>query len=38
LFVARPGEHLGAFFCPSCLADPDDPVTAETYWDLGGSG
>lgn len=38
LFAARPGEHLGAVYCPSCLEDPDDPVTAETYWDLGGSG
>lgn len=36
LFAARPGEHLGAVFCPACIDHPDDPVTAEMYWDLGG--
>ena len=36
LFAARPGEHLGAVFCPPCIDSPDDPVTAEMYWDLGG--
>jgi hypothetical protein len=38
LFAARPGEHLGAIYCPSCLDKSDEPVTAEhyCYWDLGG--
>ncbi|MBE7448799.1 MAG: hypothetical protein HS111_07885 [Kofleriaceae bacterium] len=36
LFAARAGDHLGAIFCPGCLDRPDDPVTAEHYWDLGG--
>ncbi len=36
LFAARPGDHLGALFCTPCLERPDDPVTAEHYWDLGG--
>ena len=37
-FTARPGDHLAAIYCPTCLEDPDDPVTAEHYWDIGGSG
>lgn len=36
LFAARPGDHLGAIYCATCLEDLDDPVTAEHYWDLGG--
>lgn len=36
LFAARPGDHLGAIYCAACLESDDDPVTAETYWDLGG--
>ena len=36
LFAARPGDHLGAIYCADCLERPDDPVTAEHYWDLGG--
>lgn len=35
-FGARPGDHLGAIFCATCLDETDDPVTAEHYWDLGG--
>lgn len=36
LFAARPGDHVGAIYCVECLELPDEPVTAEHYWDLGG--
>ena len=35
-FATRPGEHLAGVFCPDCLAEHDDAVTAEHAWDLGG--
>ncbi|HVK74427.1 MAG TPA: hypothetical protein VM734_13945 [Kofleriaceae bacterium] len=36
-FSARPGDnHLAAVYCEACLSRPDDPATAEHYWDLGG--
>ena len=25
------------FFCSACVERPDDPVTAEHYYDLGGN-
>lgn len=37
-FRARPGPHLGAIYCPSCLDTEREPVTAEHAWDLGGGG
>lgn len=35
-FAARPGAHLAGIYCATCLNKPDDPVTAEHYWDIGG--
>ena len=29
-------SHPG-YFCAICVERPDDPVTAEHYWDLGGN-
>ncbi len=33
------GSHdtAAAIFCATCVERPDDPVTAEHYWDLGGN-
>ena len=33
------GAHdtSAALFCCTCVDRPDDPVTAEHYWDLGGN-
>ena len=36
--VTRLAHGVGAsMFCPACLDRPEDPVTAEHYWDLGGN-
>ena len=36
--ISRFTHEVGAaLFCPTCVERPDDPVTAELYWDLGGN-
>lgn len=30
-------DPAGALFCPTCCDRPEDAVTAEHYWDLGGN-
>jgi formamidopyrimidine-DNA glycosylase len=36
--IARPSyDTSAAMFCATCVERPDDPVTAEHYWDLGGN-
>jgi formamidopyrimidine-DNA glycosylase len=36
--VVRAGHEPGTgLFCAACVDRPDDPVTAEHYWDLGGN-
>lgn len=36
--IARQSHDTSTIlFCSTCVERPDDPVTAEHYWDLGGN-
>ncbi len=36
--ITRSGHDAASvLFCSTCVERPDDPVTAEHYWDLGGN-
>lgn len=36
--IVRVGhEPSSGLFCEGCVERPEDPVTAEHYWDLGGN-
>lgn len=36
--VVRVSHEPGTgMFCSTCLDRPEDPVTAEHYWDIGGN-
>ena len=36
--VVRVGHDTSSqLFCTTCMERPDDPVTAEHYWDVGGN-